>query len=214
MPSPGGVQREPRLDGDLNNCIVMEMSWMIAAPISASPAAAPPATIAGHTVTLDGMAGGIMSLRISLRGEPLVALARALLKLDGVRATAGPEGTGRGRSYVVSCLGFKMALSSPVEDGGDVAVALVSREPRPPLALLSELGTVLDRLMSTPPPSPPPAVRGRVTARGEGDEETDADVQPSSSSLRRSALRPGKALARRTELKRKTPLGRSPFRRH
>jgi hypothetical protein len=186
------------------------MSWMTVASLSSSLAATRPLTIAGHAVTLDGMAGGIMNLRIGLRGEPLIALARALVKVDGVRVTGGPEGTGRGRCYVVSCLGFKMVLSSPVEGGDDVAVAVVSREPQPPLALLSELGSVLDRLMTTPSP----AVRGRVTAREERDGETDAQVQKSSLSLRQSSLRPGKALARRTELKRKTPLRRGPFRRH
>ena len=160
-----------------------------------------------------------MNLRVALRGEPLIAFARSLVKLDGVRVSGGPDGTGRGRGYVVSCLGFKMVLSSPFEDRVDVALALVSREPRPPLAVLSELGSTLDRLMSVPPaglPSPSP-VRGRVTSEEEGESEPaggDASRSSlSSSSLRPSALRPGKALVRRTELKRKTPLGRGPFRR-
>lgn len=189
---------------------------MSAAPIPASVGDARPRTIAGYAVTVDGVvAGGIMNLRIVLRGEPLTALARALLELEGVRVTAGPESSGRGCCYTVSCLGFKMVLwSSSVEGSGDVALALVSREPRPPVALLSELATVLDRLMSAPPPMAPPSVRGRAgTTKHNDDEMTDAGVQTSSSSLRRSTLRPGKPLTRRTELKRKTPLGRSPFRR-
>jgi hypothetical protein len=198
------------------------MSWTTATAVSSSFAGAcQRATIAGHAVTVDGMAGGLVNLRIDLRGEPLIALARSLVKLDGVRVTGGPEGTGRGRCYVVSCLGFRMVLSPPVEGSGDVALALVSREPRPPLAVLSELGSVLDRLLSAPPPSPPPAspLRGRVTSEEEeGDDQAEGEVarsslSSSSSSLRRSALRPGKGLARRTELKRKTPLGRGPFRR-
>jgi hypothetical protein len=191
------------------------MSWISAAPIPARVGDAPPPTIAGHAVTVDGVAaGGIMNLRIVLGGEPLVALARALVELDGVRVTAGPESSGRGCCYSVSCLGFKMVLSSPVEGSGDVALALVSREPRPPLALLSELATVLDRLMSAPPATAARPVRGRASTTKDRDEEmTDAGVQTSSSAPRRSTLRPGKPLTRRTELKRKTPLGRSPFRR-
>src|SRR4051812_34175216 len=174
-----------------------------------------PPAIAGHAVTVESMAGEIMSLRIGLRGEPLVALARALMKLDGVRVTAGPESTGRGSCYTVSCLGFKMVLSSPPLEGrGDVALALVSREPRPPLALLSEVGSVLDALMSALPASAPRPVRGGASASKQDSEEvTGAGVRTSSSSLHRSTLRPGKALARRTELKRKTPLRRAPFRR-
>ena len=156
-----------------------------------------------------------MNLRIGLGGQPLVALARALVKLDGVRVTGGPEGMGGGRCYIVSCLGFKMVLSPPIEDGGDVARALVSREPRPPLAVLSELGSVLDRLMSRPVG---PGARHRGAPQREEREDTDlaADAAPSSlsraSSLQRSALRPGKPLVRRTKLERKTPLVRSPFR--
>jgi len=158
-----------------------------------------------------------MNLRIGLGGQPLVALARALVKLDGVRVTGGPEGMGGGRCYIVSCLGFKMVLSPPIEDGDDVARALVSREPQPPLAVLSELGSVLDRLMSRPVG---PGARHRGAPQREEREDADFadDAAPSSrsslsraSSLRRSALRPGKPLVRRTELERKTPLVRSPF---
>jgi len=141
-----------------------------------------------------------MNLRIDLRGQSLAGLARALVKLDGVRVTGGPEGTDGGRCYLVSCQGFKMVLSAAI-GGDDVARALVSREPQLPLAVLSELGSVLDRLMSSP-----------VSRADPADEK--ARSSPSSlspvSSLRRSALRPGKPLVRRTELKRKTPLARGP----
>lgn len=193
------------------------------APGPSSPMAVPPTTIAGHAVTVDDAAGGTMNLRIGLRGQPLVGLARALLKLDGVRVTGGPEGTGGGRRYIVSCLGFKMVLSSAFEEGDGVARALVSREPQPPLAVLSELGSVLDRLMSPPVSSPPigPGARRPGTRQREGREGAEpADEKARSSgsslspvsSLQRSALRPGKPLVRRTELKRKTPLARGPFR--
>ena len=119
-----------------------------------------------------------MNLRIGLGGQPLVALARALVKLDGVRVTGGPEGMGGGRCYIVSCLGFKMVLSPPIEDGGDVARALVSREPQPPLAVLSELGSVLDRLMS-PPISGPPIGPG-AGRRGAPQREARAGSDPDS----------------------------------
>lgn len=165
-----------------------------------------------------------MNLRIGLEGKPLVALARALVKLDGVRVTSGPESAGGGRCYIVSCLGFKMVLSSRVEDAGDVARALVSREPQPPLAVLSELGSVLDGLMSPPLSSPPVAsgVQRRAAIERAGGKSADpandaaspsrSSLSPASS-LQRSALRPGQPLVRRTELRRKTPLARGPFRR-
>ena len=152
-------------------------------------------------------------MRIDLRGEPLVTLARALVKLDGVRVTGGSEGMSGGRCYIVSCLGFKMVLSSTIDDGDEVARALVSREPQPPLAVLSELGSVIDQLMS-PPVAPGARKRSGPTIEGrdgvDPDDDTAASSRSSASALRSTALRPGKPLARRTALKRKTPLARSP----
>jgi hypothetical protein len=93
-----------------------------------------------------------------------------------------------------------MVLSVP-EDGADFATALVSRTPQATLAIMSELGSHLERLMSEPPrlPDPPPAPSHGVT-------------RPSLP-LRRSTLKQGKPLARTAGLKRKTPLARSPFKR-
>jgi hypothetical protein len=156
-------------------------------------------TIAGRPFVVGDRAGGVLNLRIALGGEPLVALARALAKLDGVRVTGGPEGAGRDRCFLVHCLGFKMVLS--VAEGDDVALALVSRAPQAALAVMSDLGSLLERVMSEPP-SPPPVERfapPRATR--------------TSSSLRGSSLAQGKPLARKTGLTRKTPLSRGPFRR-
>jgi hypothetical protein len=158
-----------------------------------------PPTIAGRPFVVRDRAGGVLNLSVALGGEPLVALARALAKLDGVRVTGGPESAGRERCFLVHCLGFKMVLS--VAEGDDVALALVSRAPPAALAVMSDLGSLLERVMSEPPP-PPPVERfapPRATR--------------TSSSLRGSALAQGKPLARTTELRRKTPLARGPFRR-
>jgi hypothetical protein len=158
-----------------------------------------PPTIAGRPFVVRDRAGGVLNLHVTLGGEPLVALARALGKLDGVRVTGGPESAGRERCFLVHCLGFKMVLS--VAEGDDVALALVSRVPQAALAVMSDLGSLLERVMSEPPP-PPPVERfapPRATR--------------TSSSLRGSKLQQGKPLGRTTELRRKTPLSRGPFRR-
>jgi hypothetical protein len=157
--------------------------------------ASPHLTIAGHELVSHEHAGGLLNLRIALRGEPLVALARALAKLPGVRVTTGPGTDGRERCHVVQCQGFKMILSAPAAEAPDHAVALVSRSPQTALALLSDLGAMLEHLMSEPSP---PA------------EATPATERPSTP-LRRSGLQQGAPLARRTELKRKTPLARGRF---
>jgi hypothetical protein len=157
-----------------------------------------PLTIAGRPFVVRDRAGGVLNLHVALGGEPLVALARALGKLDGVRVTGGPESAGRERCFLVHCLGFKMVLSVPQGDSEDVALALVSRAPQAALAVMSDLGSLLERVMSAPPPverfAPPGATR-------------------TSSSLRGSKLQQGKPLGRTTELRRKTPLARGPFKR-
>ena len=156
-------------------------------------------TIAGRSFVVRDRAGGVLNLHVALGGEPLVALARALARLDGVRVTSGPEGAGRERCFLVHCRGFKMVRS--VADGADVdvALALVSRAPQAALAVMSDLGSLLERVMSEPPApverlAPPRATR-------------------TSSSLRGSAFAQGKPLGRTTALRRKTPLTRGPFRR-
>lgn len=161
-------------------------------------------TLAGHAVLSHEHAGGLLNLRIALGGAPLVTLARALAKLDGVRVTTGPEADGRQRPYLVHCAGFKLVLSSPSAEPADHAVALVSRSAQA-LALMSELDVVLERLMTQPPPLP-------EAHPAPAESETPA---PERSSLpqRRSALRQGTPLARKTELKRKTPLARGRFNR-
>lgn len=160
------------------------------------------ATIAGHTFAWAGMTGGpgggILSLRIGLRGGTLVGLARALARLDGVRVTSGPAIASRGDCFLVHCPGFKLVLSAAAP-GEDLAPALVSRTVAPALAVPCELSEALGRLMRAPSP-PAQAAPKRV-----------ADVSPPSpktSTLRRTALQPGKTLSRKTPLQRKTPLGR------
>jgi hypothetical protein len=161
-----------------------------------------PPTIAGHPFVVQDRAGGVLNLRVALGGQRLVALARALAKLDGVRVTGGPESAGRERCFLVHCLGFKMVLSVAAGDDIDFALALVSRAPQAALAVMSDLGGLLERVMSEPPPAPPverfaPPSTSRTTR--------------TSSSLRGSKLQQGKPLERRTELRRKTPLSRGPF---
>jgi hypothetical protein len=157
------------------------------------------AAIAGHTLAWAGMTGGpgggILSLRISLRGGTLVALARVLGRLDGVRVTSGPPIESRRDCFLVHCPGFKLVLSAPAP-GDDFAPALVSRTVAPVLAVPCELSEALAGLMNAP--SPAPAKRA---------PETSAP-SPRTSTLRRTGLQPGKTLSRKTPLARKTPLGR------
>jgi hypothetical protein len=157
-------------------------------------------SIAGHAFTVWDRAGGLLNVRIALGGAPLVALVRTLATLDGVRVTGGPTRSGPERGFVVHCPGFKMVLSVP-EDGADFATALVSRTPQATLAVVSEIGGQLERLMSEPPPLPEPAP---VAHHG---------VTRPSLPRRRSTLKQGKPLARTAGLKRKTPLARSGFNR-
>jgi len=157
-------------------------------------------SIAGHAFTVCDRAGGLLNLRIALGGAPLVALVRTLATLDGVRVTGGPTSTGPERGLVVHCPGFKMVLSVP-EEGADFATALVSRTPQAALAVVSELGSHLERLMSEAPRIPEPAP---VESHG---------VTRPALPLRRSTLKQGKPLARAAGLKRKTPLARSGFKR-
>jgi hypothetical protein len=157
-------------------------------------------SLVGHAITICDRGGGLLNLRIALGGAPLVELVRTLAKLDGVRATGGPTTTGPERVFVVHCPGFKMVLSVAA-DGADFATALVSRTPQATLAVMSELGSDLERLMSEPPRVPEPA-----------PVESPGVTRPSLP-RRRSTLKPGKPLARTAGLKRKTPLARSPFKR-
>jgi hypothetical protein len=172
------------------------------------------ASIAGHALTPQHRSGGMLTLHIDLRGDSLVALARRLAKLEGVRVTGGPEGADRQRSYLVHCQGFKMVLSGPADQSAgaasdfaaaavsDFALALVSRTPPATLAVTSDLASILDQLMTEPPPLPEPAPVERQSS------------QPAQgSSLRRSSLKPGKPLSRKTQLTRKTPLARGRFKR-
>jgi hypothetical protein len=149
-------------------------------------------TIAGHSVAPVQRAGGMLSLRIALGDRSFVDLARALAKLEGVRVTGGPEGTGGDRCCVAQCPGFKMVVSAP--GGAGEGFALVSRTPQAALSVMSDLGAALEHLMSLPPPAPDPPV---VTTP---------------SSLRPASLARGKPLARKTALRRNTPLARGRFR--
>jgi hypothetical protein len=160
------------------------------------------AAIAGHSFAWAGMTGGpgggILNLRINLRGETLVGLARALGRLDGVRVTSGPPIASRGDCFLVHCPGFKLVLSAPAP-GEDFAPALVSRTVAPSLAVPCELSEALAALMNAPPPPAPQAPKRAPEA---------GPPSPQTSTLRRTGLQPGKTLARKTPLQRKTPLGR------
>jgi len=169
-------------------------------------------TIAGHAfASAGGAMGGILNLRVSLRGSTLAELARVLARLEGVRVTSGPAIASRGDCYLVHAPGFKMVLSAPAP-GGDFAPALLSRtiDSNPPkLAATCDLSAVFSSLMTTPLPAPrveegataASAVAAAATA-------TAAERSPRASTPRRASLQPGKTLARKTPLTRKTPLGR------
>jgi hypothetical protein len=166
-------------------------------------------TIAGHTfASAGGAAGGILNLRVSLRGSALAELARVLGRLEGVRVTSGPAIAIRGDCFLVHCPGFKMVLSAPAP-GGDFAPALLSRtlESNPPkLAVTCDLSAVFASLMSAPPPAR--IEESPVAARAATNGASASDRSPKSSTLRRVALQPGKTLARKAPLTRKTPLRR------
>ena len=134
-------------------------------------------SLAGHAFTVCDRAGGLLNLRIALRGAPFVALVRTLAQLDGVRVTGGPTSTGPERGFVVHCPGFNMVLSLP-EDGADFATALVSRTPQAALAVVSELGSDLERLMSEPPrlPEPAPVENHGVTRPSSAAPPIDAET--------------------------------------
>jgi hypothetical protein len=178
--------------------------------VSTATADPPPPTIAGHAFAVGTRAPTMLSLDIALGGEPLDALARALAKLEGVRVAGGPDGADGTRSYLVHGLGFKMVLSSPrgTDDG---ARALVTRVPQVSLGILSILDVVFDRLMSAPAPIHAEDAAARPDG-ADGEDERSA-ARRTSSLLRRSTLQPGKPLARKTALTRKTPLARGRFER-
>jgi hypothetical protein len=165
-------------------------------------------TIAGYIFASDGgpgglggavATGGIVNLRVGMRGRALVDLARALGRIGGVRVTSGPAIASRGDCYLVHCPGFKLVLSVPDPASG-FAHALLSRTIAPTLAVTCELGAVFESLLRPPPPrseaTAPPALDGRP-------------AWPKTSTLRRAALQPGKTLARKAPLGRKTPLRRT-----
>jgi hypothetical protein len=161
-----------------------------------APAAhdAPPLMIAGHSVASVVQAGGMLSLRIALREGSFVELARAMARLDGVRVTSGPEGVGGDRCCIAHCPGFKVVVSAPRAEEAGFALALVSRTPQAALSVMSDLGVELERLMSAAARPPDPVPVAPPTSR------------------RRAPLAQGKPLARKTELRRRTPLARGRFR--
>ncbi len=159
------------------------------------------ATVAGFTFAWAGSAGGpgaasggLLNVRVALRGATLTDVGRALGRLEGVRVTSAP-GMGGGQCAIVHCAGFKMVLSAPAP-GTDSAMGLVSRTVAPAVAIESPLATALEGLMragaARTPPAPP--------VPGDG----------LSSTLRRAPLRPGKTLTRKAPLARRTPLRRGP----
>jgi hypothetical protein len=167
--------------------------------MAAATDASPVMTIAGYTVASLDRAGGMLSLRIGLHGGALADLARALGRLDGVRVTSGPEADGRERCYIAQCPGFKLVVSSPANEAGELALALVSRAPQAALSVMSDLGATLERLMSVPWPPRLPDLVSKTTSRAPLTRRT-------------ASLSPGKPLARKTALQRKTPLARGRFR--
>jgi hypothetical protein len=167
--------------------------------MAAATDASPVMTIAGYTVASLDRAGGMLSLRIGLHGGALADLARALGRLDGVRVTSGPEADGRERCYIAQCPGFKLVVSSPANEAGELALALVSRAPQAALSVMSDLGATLERLMSVPWPPRLPDLVSKTTSRPPLTRRT-------------ASLSPGKPLARKTALQRKTPLARGRFR--
>jgi hypothetical protein len=169
-----------------------------------SPPSVAHLTIASHVVTVQDRVSDILNLRIALDGSSLASLVRALGKLEGVRVTERPETAGHARCHLVHVLGFQMILTGPAGEGADFASAVVSRTAQAALAVVSDLGNVFDRLMSEPAPAP-------ATPPAEPEPALGNGIGRTSSALRRSTLQQGKPLARRTELRRKTPLARGPF---
>lgn len=157
----------------------------------------PAATVAGYTFTWAGMtggaAGGLLNVRLALRGSSLAEVGRALARAEGVRVTSGPATTGE--CVIVHCAGFKMVLSRSAP-GSDTAAGLVSRTTAAPVAAPSSLAVALDGLMRGAPGTLPAA--------------TPAAERPPESTLRRAPLRPGKTLTRKAPLARRTPLRRGP----
>src|SRR5579871_822069 len=162
------------------------------------------ATVAGYGLAWAGMtggaAGGLLNLRVGLRTSALVDVARALARVPGVRVTSGPAISTRGDCYLVHCPGFKMVLSAPAL-GDDAAQALVSRTAPPALVVPCPLSEALTDLMGVRPLRPA-AEAQEAPAPGAAPPTT------STSTLRRAAPQPGKTLARKKPLLRKTPLGR------
>jgi len=165
--------------------------------------------VGGNGVIPGGVPGGILNVRVALRGTPLADLARALARVEGVRVTSGPRMTA-GECYLVHCPGFKMVVSSPAP-GTDTAQGLVSRTADAAVSVTSDLAVALDRLMRATPAA---VVRAPIVVTPEpiATTGTDPDSGPPNSTLRRAPLRPGKMLARKAPLARRTPLRRGPKR--
>ena len=180
--------------------------------MSVATDASPLLTIAGYTVASLDRAGGMLSLRIGLHGGTLADLARALGRLDGVRVTSGPEAADRERCYVAQCPGFKLVVSSPANEAGEFALALVSRAPQAALSVMSDLGATLERLMSVPWPPRLPDLVSKTTSREPLARKTSSLSPGKPLARKTSSLSPGKPLARKTALQRKTPLARGRFR--
>jgi hypothetical protein len=191
---------------------------------------ASPMSIAGRSFSIRDRAGGLLNLRIALQGSTASEFARDLAALDGVRVVRGPESISRGTCYLVHCLGFKLVLSA--DEADDSMLALVSRVPTDVVSeRTSELSATLTLLMQEQPARPSDAspwrkgfAFGKATARqriagaappqdkafsaasflGKKKPSPTAGAQP----MRRTTLRPGKPLARKTPLVRRTPLHR------
>jgi hypothetical protein len=164
--------------------------------------------IAGYAFSVDGQpTGGMLNLRVALKDAPLVDLARALGKLEGVRVTVGPAIVSRGDCYVVHCPGFKLVLSATAP-GSDFAQALLSRAIEPVLTISCELTQLFGRLMKAPPPRSAGSAERQPATADRAPRTASTGLSTGSSTLRRTALQPGKTLARKTPLTRKTPLGR------
>jgi hypothetical protein len=186
--------------------------------------------IAGRPFSIRERSGGLLNLRVALLGSSASQFARDLAALDGVRVVRGPESIGRGTCFLVHWPGFKVVLS-PGESEAAMS-ALVSRVPmKVGSEMTSELTATLTILMRDQPPRP----RDTSTSRKGftfGRQQTSSriaaapQIQHQSFSaasflgkrkplqageaplLRQAALRPGRPLARKIPLTRRTPLAR------
>ena len=158
------------------------------------------ATIAGYTFAWAGMtggpAGGILSLRVGLRGSTLVELARAL-----ARARRRARHLGAGNRQPRRLLPGSL---SRVQDGAVGAGAGRGLRAGARVAnARAGAGRALRALRAAGGPDARRRARRAATPRAPPRRRS-----PKTSTLRRAALQPGKTLARKKPLTRKTPLGR------